>query len=87
MFGIDEALLILASTFALKIAIEVGAEIVAEWVFQSSSQPVAELSCSLDTEGMFITLVDGLEQGVSCAGLTLAECIEACPAMLKLVAY
>ena len=98
MFGIDDVFLIFAATTAMNIAIEVGAEIVAEWLMQPSDpgietspfstvQEAAELDCSQQTEGMFTTLIDNVGHGVNCTGVTLIECIEACPVLLKLVAY
>ena len=97
MFGVDDVFLIFAATTALNIAVEVGAEIVAEWLLQPSGPGIetnpfptvqaGELDCSQQTEGMFITLVDNVSHGVNCTGVTLIECIEACPVLLKLVAY
>ena len=97
MFGADDVFLIFAVTTAANIAVEVGAEIVAEWLLHSPdpgiepstfpTEQVAELGCSAQTHGMFTTLVDNVGHGVNCAGTTLIDCIEACPALLKLVAY
>ena len=97
MFGVDDVFLIFAVTTAVNIAIELGAEIVAEWVLQPSipdmasstflAVQVAEPGCSPQTSAMFTTLVDNVGHGVNCTGVTLIECVEACPVLLRLVAY
>ena len=97
MFGVDDVVLVFAVTTAVNIVIELGAEIVAEWVLQPSGSgigastflavQVAEPGCSPQTASMFTTLVDNVGHGVNCSGVTLTECIEACPVLLKLAAY
>ena len=97
MFGFDDIFVIFAITTATNIVIELGAEIVAEWVLQPSGPAigastflavqVAEPGCSPQTAGMFTTLVDNVSHGVNCSGAALIECIEACPVLLKLAAY
>lgn len=97
MFGIDDVVLMFAVTTAFNIAIELGAEIVAEWVMQPSDPGIgsstfltvqfAEPGCSPQATGMFTTLVDSVGHGVNCSGVALIECIDACPVLLKLAAY
>lgn len=97
MFGIDDAFLVFAVSTAINIAIEIGAEVAAEWLLQPSGpgiesstfpmEQAAELDCSPQTEGMFTTLINNVSHGVNCTGVTLIECLEACPVLLKLTAY
>jgi hypothetical protein len=98
VFVVDDAILIFVVTAVSTIAIEVSAEIVAEWLIQRyyalgidpSSAPMeqwAESGCLPPPDVMFANLVGTVSSGVDCAAMTAIDCFEACPVVLRLVVY
>lgn len=97
MFGVDDVALIFLVTTAANVAVEVGAEILAEWLLKSQrpaidpssfpSEQMAETGCAPAADGLFGTLADNVAYGVDCAAISVIDCIETCPVLLKLVAY
>lgn len=98
MLGIDEVLVIFAVAAAAKVVVEIGAELVGEWVNQGHRpvldssgglpiQQLAEPGCLTVADGMFTTVADNVANAADCAAIAVIDCMDACPVMLKLVAH
>lgn len=94
MFGIDDALLVVAASLASTVAIELGAEIFAQWLVArydlvgsgSAPQALAESLCSpAQGTGTFSGLI---ETASTCNNIgPLMDCAQSCNGLATLVVF